>query len=160
MESVSLRYDSLLILVSEDNQSETAYGMDYYDCQALADFMGFKSGLKCNVVVRFVPGGDRILSQWLMNAMVQHRSTEELLVDQTHWELFLRRAGMNAFAAQIILSRMKAPEGVDGSSPVKAGLFGVTGFVEMSKHERVARFEELCGRRLIERVSDVIDARW
>lgn len=160
VEQVSLRYENLLVLVSEDNKSETTNGLDSYGSHALTEFIGFKAGLDCNVVVQFVPGGDQILAKWILSAVVQHRSSEELLADQTHWELFLRRAGMNAFAAQVVLAQMKAPEGVDGSSPSRAGCFGLTGFVEMAKQERIARFEGLCGRKLLKRVSEAIEIGW
>lgn len=99
---------------------------------------------------------------WIANTIVQNQLAEpfELLTDETHWESFLRRAGMNAFAAQMIISELKAPEGVDPTSPTKVGHFGLTGFVEMERMERVARFGRFCGRKLLERVSVVIDRDW
>jgi hypothetical protein len=55
---------------------------------------------------------------------------------------------------------LNAPEGVDPTSPTKAGLFGLAAFVEMAVEQRIARFGPLCGRGLLERVSAVIDAKW
>lgn len=81
-----------------------------------------------------------------------------MLLEETHWELFLRRAGLNAFAAQAVLAQLKAPDGVDAGSPSKAGTFGLTAFVEMGREQRVRRFGMMCGVRLMERVSAVVDA--
>ena len=67
---------------------------------------------------------------------------------------------MNAFAAQKILAELKAPDGVDTGSPTKAGQFGLTAFVEMGREQRIARFGNTCGRRLLERISAVVDTRW
>jgi hypothetical protein len=162
MEKVSIRYERVVVLVSEGRSDGSTNGLDEGGCQALTDFVGFTIGLESNVIIHFVGGGNETLSKWLVSTIVQHSVVGacDLLDDETHWELFLRRAGMNAYAAQAVLGELKAPEGVDPTSPSKAGCFGLVAFVEMDKEQRIARFERLCGRKLLERVSACIDERW
>jgi hypothetical protein len=155
-----VRYENIVVLVSEGRSDETTMGLDASDCLGLAEFVGYCQGLNASIVVQFVGGGVDTLSKWIGSVIVQHHSAESnLLQEQTHWELFLRRAGMNAFAAQAIISSVKAPDGVDTRSPTKAGHFGLTAFVEMGREQRVARFGHICGRRILENASAVIDAR-
>jgi hypothetical protein len=161
LEKVSLKYENLFVFIGENRADETSNGLDQTDCIALAEFIGFASGLDTNILVQFVGGGEVTLSKWIVSIILQHvMSDQELLLDETHWELFLRRAGMNAFAAQKILAELKAPGGVDTGSPTKAGQFGLTAFIEMGRKQRIARFGNTCGRRLLERVSAVVDTRW
>ena len=112
--------------------------------------------------MQFVGGGEATLSKWLASTIAENRVTgdSDLLQEETHWELFLRRAGMNAFAAQAVISGLKAPDGVDPTGPTKAGLFGLAAFVDMAAEQRIVRFGPLCGRRLLERVNAVVDANW
>lgn len=160
LEQVSLRYEKLIVLVSE-GQVETL-GLDEPSCQAFAEFLGFVAGLEATVVVHFVGGAEEMLARWLASCIVQYAAAEPLalLEDETHWELFLRRAGMNAYAAQLIISRLKAPEGVNSGSPSKAGLYGLNAFVEMGRDQRIVSFGEACGSKVLERVCAVIDKRW
>ena len=170
----SPRYERLLVLVGQnqnadplsDRISPDIQPLDDNDCVALAEFTAFCSTVPDDVQSTFVAGADEDLAKWTVAAMVKHGLTAEqeikLLQDETLWEVFLRRAGMNAFAAQAILATLKAPDG-DGTDA--AGLtetnFGLTAFAKMSVQERFARFETLLGgRRLLGRVSRVLDARW
>jgi hypothetical protein len=161
LERVSVRYEKLIVLISEGMLDETTCGIDVNDCQALSEFIGFTVGLNTSITVHFVGGGEETLSKWLISSIVQHAQDKvDLLDDETHWELFLRRAGFNAFAAQAIIVDLKAPEGVDPQSPSKVGHFGVIAFVEMGSEQRSARFAKTCGKKLMERVSIVLDAKW
>jgi hypothetical protein len=162
LEQVSTRYEKLVIYVSEGRADETTNGLDANDCAAYGSFAGFALGLNSSIIVQFVGGGEGALSKWLASTIAQNRVTGEssLLEEETHWELFLRRAGMNAFAAQAIMAELKEPDGVNALSPSKAGLFGLPAFVDMALEQRITRFGPLCGRGLIERVSTVIDADW
>jgi len=162
LEQVSIRYEKLAVYVSEGRADETTNGLDGNDCNAYSCFAGFALGLNSSITVQFVGGGEDTLSKWLASTIAQNRVTGEstLLEEETHWELFLRRAGMNAFAAQAVMAELKEPDGVNPLSPSKAGLFGLPAFVDMAVEQRITRFGPLCGRALIERVSAVIDADW
>lgn len=87
----------------------------------------------------------------------------KLLQEETLWEIFLRQAGLNAFAAQAILAKLKGPETGDIEMGPRDSVvyFGLAAFIRMSLQERVHRFERLLGgRNLTERVSKVLDAQW
>jgi hypothetical protein len=165
LEKISVRYERLIILVSEARTDEQTNGLDESDTLALAEAIGFCSSLEASVMIYFICGGDETLAKWLVAIMVQYGSLGgpgvQLLEDETLWELFLRRAGMNAYAAQVVIAELKAPEGVDVATGSKAGLFGITAFVEMAQEERTLRFEQLLGgRRVLEKVGRVLDANW
>ncbi|KAF6229028.1 hypothetical protein HO133_007142 [Letharia lupina] len=170
----SLRYERLLVLVSQNQNTAPSSDrtnidiqpLDDKDCTALAEFTAFCSTLPDEVQSIFIAGGEEDLAKWIVAAMVKHGlNTDQefkLLQDETLWEVFLRRAGMNAFAAQAILATLKAP----GRNEIDAAgthgtAFGLTAFAKMSVQERFAHFETLLGgRRLLGRVSRVLDARW
>ena len=168
----SQRYERLLVLISQNRSTEpdsantNVQSLDNDDCTALAGFTTFCCSLPDEVQTWFVAGGEEDLAKWIVAAMVKHGMDTDhelkLLQDETVWEVFLRRAGMNAFAAQAILATLKAPD----QNKVNAGSmqgpdYGLKAFVKMSLAERFAQFETLLGgRRLLQRVSRVLDARW
>ena len=167
------RYENLVVLVTEGltanggtelNDTSTT-GFKDLDCEAILELTGFCSSLE-GVQVINVGGGEEELLQWTVSLMVKHGivSDIKLLQDETLWEIFLRRAGMNAFAAQVILAELKAPElpyDTSTNSDQDSCEFGLTAFVKMSLSERIERFENVFGgRRLLCRVSRMIDARW
>lgn len=168
------RYERLIVLVSQGQERSHPPGNvgvdvrapDDSDCLALAEFVAFCSSLPEDVQPTFVAGSEEDLAKWIVAAMVKHgmNSDQEikLLQDETLWEVFLRRAGMNAFAAQAILATLKAPDTNEIDAAEKLGTdFGLTAFVKMSVQERFARLETLLGgRKLLGRVSRVLDARW
>ena len=97
-----------------------------------------------------------------------------LLPSETLWELFLVKAGLNPYAAQVVLSVLKKPEDhpsnqkenqqqqeqVQGEGSSGALLWGLRAFVQMGKEERMRNFAGLIGRKAVERVSDVLDQSW
>ena len=170
----SPRYEKLVVLVSQDQSNSSSsdrasigiQSLDDNDCTALAEFTAFCTTLSNEVQTIFVAGGEEDLAKWVVAAMVKHSVPTDqgikLLQDETLWEVFLRRAGMNAFAAQAILATLKAPDQSESEAAGKQRTdFGLTAFAKMSVQERFARFETLLGgRRLLGRVSRVLDARW
>ncbi|KAL2044333.1 hypothetical protein N7G274_003038 [Stereocaulon virgatum] len=166
--TTSPRYERLLILISQDRYTSDLAGsiseLDANDCEALIELTSFCANLQHEVTTTFIAGSEDDLAKWIVAMMVKYGVTEQeeikLLQDETQWEVFLRRAGMNAFAAQAILGKLKAPSGGEGG--VVDGVdFGLTAFVKMSLEERLVRFETLLGgRRVLKRVSNVLDARW
>ncbi|KAH8678652.1 hypothetical protein BGZ60DRAFT_525397 [Tricladium varicosporioides] len=162
LEKVSLRYDKLIVLITEGRKDESADGLAESDCLALAEFFGFVAGLPATVIVHFVAGGEETLAKWLASIVMQYRPVKEikLLSEETYWELFLRRAGMNTFAAQAVIAELRAPRGVDRLGATKTETFGLSTFVEMAAEQRSVQFGDLVGRRIVERVSVAIDGRW
>lgn len=169
---VAKRYERLIILISggngnlidpsgDDAIQTTLDPITSSDCAALAELMAFCSTLREDVQALFVPGGDEQLAQWIVATMARYCSNNmDLIQDETLWELFLRRAGMNAFAAQTVLCQLRPSSGEfeGGQGVVESGL---RVFVNMSLEERLRRFEGLLGgRSVLIRVSERLDARW
>lgn len=171
------RYEKLIIVLANDRTDSSgtrdatvsvATTLDQNDCEALMEFTSFCTSVLEETQVTLTNGGSEHLAHWIASLMVKHCIQTpgiKLLQDETLWEIFLRRAGMNAFAAQVILSELKAP--LDASQDDNNEMnerkvdYGLTAFVKMSLQERIARFELLLGgRRVLERVSRVLDARW
>ena len=170
----SPRFERLFVLVSQnvntdpslDIVSTAVQSLNDDDSTAFAELAAFCSGLPDEVQTFFVAGGEEDLAKWIVAMMVKHGMNADegikLLQDETLWEVFLRRAGMNAFGAQAILATLKSPvQNRCDTVDTQETEFGLTAFVKMSAEERFAQFETMFGgRRLLERVSKVLDARW
>ncbi|KAI5926687.1 hypothetical protein F4810DRAFT_724308 [Camillea tinctor] len=161
---VALRYERLIIIVSEDNQTdETMRNLTPFECSAYAEFCGFIAGLDMNAHVYYVGGGNDTLARWVLSFVTRHAreaaAVQDLIIqDETSWELFLRRAGMNAYAAQAILGTLKAPE---DAPKEQTGCFGLPAFVRMTRVERIQVFRGLMGgERVLSRVNEVMDVIW
>ncbi|KAK4989546.1 structural constituent of nuclear pore [Elasticomyces elasticus] len=164
---ITPRYECLIVLVGQDGHGDDQ-AIDERDCDALRELVGFAELIDAGVVVTFVSGGEEQLATWIVAAMAKYGVSEEqkLLQDETLWELFLRHAGMNAFAAQTVLAELKErvpSPGTETSSAEDIGdslpAFGLAAFVKMSADERVRKFERLLGgRRMLNRVSKALDA--
>lgn len=167
---VAPRYERLLILVGKDNILEYAtnesdnvapFEVDS-DYEAVTDFIGFCSSLKYEVQAMFIAGKEEQLAEWIVALMVKHAGDDvgiKLISEETRWELFLRRAGFNSFAAQAILGIPPEPSAAARVSTAEN--VGLVAFLKMSVEERIARFEEMFGgSELLKRVSSQLDARW
>lgn len=160
VEAVCMRYERLLVFISEASPDETSAAfLGGQECMAMAEFLGFCASLPCTVIASFVPGGHETLANWVAAGMVRYGTGGlSLLEEETNWEVFLRRCGMNSYAAQTVVMALKAPEGVH---PSRHRMFGIGAFVEMEHNERIHRFGPILdGERVLGRVSGVIDARW
>ncbi|KAL8853265.1 MAG: hypothetical protein Q9221_001876 [Calogaya cf. arnoldii] len=158
------RYERLIVVVSRVAISpnicfESMEDLDESDCEALVALTGFLSHLAAlsESELLFVDGDTSVLAKWTTSLVVKysvHNSTR-LLEEETQWEVFLRHAGMNAFAAQAVLGELKS------LAERERGAWGLREFILMSPEEKRRRFESvLGGRRLLERVGQVLDARW
>ena len=86
---------------------------------------------------------------------------------ETQWELFLRRAGLNPFAAQVMLAVMREEGGVipgdnalvfDHTESVRVS--ALSRFIEMSTEHRSRLFAGLIGDRVLRRIEAVVDNDW
>ncbi|KAK8119394.1 uncharacterized protein PG998_004020 [Apiospora kogelbergensis] len=164
IEKVSTRYERLIVLVSQANRvDESTRDLSASECASFAGFSGFVLGLNPDSQVYFVGGGEETLSKWLV-ALIRRHSPEAaevqslLLEEETTWELILRRAGMNAYAAQIILAELKA---ITIRGPQGQAMGELQRFILMTPQERIAQFSPLMGgSNVLARVGSVIDAQW
>ncbi|KAI9039561.1 uncharacterized protein KD926_009286 [Aspergillus affinis] len=87
-------------------------------------------------------------------------------MEETNWEHFLRRAGLNPYAARAVLSilhkeRVMRTEGEGDGSSYKQNKFGsLSLFMAMSSERRQELFGKLIGEKLISRVNLVIEKDW
>lgn len=163
IEKIALRYDRLIILVGGGGGPDnTLREMASSDAAALTDFQGFTSGLQCNTLVYYVGGGDDTLSRWVASLVCRHGQPDPsvqngLIEVETLWELWLRRAGFNVYAAQVVAAQLKVPK---TETDTKKEHHGLAAFVTMSRNERMHRFGPMVGPRVLERVSQTVDEIW
>ncbi|KAK0702088.1 hypothetical protein B0T26DRAFT_796174 [Lasiosphaeria miniovina] len=163
VENIAARYERLIIMVSEGNKhSETMSPPSQSDANALVEFRDFAAGIReTDIQVMYAGGGSGTLARWIAAAVCKHASEalpvqHLLLQEETCWELFLRRAGMNVYAAHVVLGTLKLPDGEQAIGGKQ--LYGLPQFVAMTREKRLEIFEELFGgRRLLDRVSSAID---
>lgn len=164
VEKASLRYERLIVLVGGDgDKDEVVDLMSSSDSAALLELHGFASGLESNVQVHYVVGGDKTLSHWVATficryGLVDQQILSVLLETETLWEVFLRRAGFNVFAAQAVASQFKPPS--DAADTMTSVPCGLSAFMTMTRDERVRRFGHLVGARTLDRVSRNLGQLW
>lgn len=175
--SIARRHEHLVVLVSEGasvttDESVSIRPLDQSDCEALADTSSWAQTLDADVQISYIPGGESEVSKWLASSISHLGVVDDslqLLQDETMWERWLRRAGMNAFSAQAVLCQLKLPDAESArvsTSSVSAempanGRFGLAAFVSMDVEERVERFGPLLGgERLLRSVSETFDKGW
>lgn len=163
IEKIALRYDRLIILVGGEGGPDNSFReVGSSDAAALTDFQGFASGLQCNTLVYYIGGGDDTLSRWVASLVCRHGQTDPnvqngLIEVETLWELWLRRAGFNVYAAQMVAGQLKVPK---TETDTKQGHHGLAAFTTMTRNERMRRFGPMVGPRVLERVSQVVDEIW
>lgn len=158
--SVAARYERIMVLVSDRPMSADSQGhienIDSRDSAAIADLIKQTAVLETEIQVVYAAGGMDNLVKWTAAAISRSASAEhKLLGDETLWERFLRKAGLNSYAAQVVLGSMKPAE----SSEVSAS--GLAAFVMMNAEQRVQRFGPMMGGDgLLRRVSRMLDGKW
>ncbi|TLD27169.1 hypothetical protein PspLS_04633 [Pyricularia sp. CBS 133598] len=161
------RYERLVVLVSDKSLDDTILPMAQADELAFAEFQAFARGLQdvADISVFWVGGGQTSLARWVASLATECASVETapfyrlLCQSESHWELFLRRAGMNTFAAQMVCGLLQNPYGTEAASVF--GGSGLAAFVNMTANERAQRYGSvLGGRRVLDRVSEVVDQNW
>lgn len=164
IEKASLRYSQLVVLVGGEGGNDDALPqMSPSDAAALTELQGFATGLDCDIHVHCIGGGESTLSTWVVFGLCRYGIPDyslqtNLLEVETLWELFLRRAGFNVYAAQAVASQLKPAE-VDGEMAKPEG-HGLGAFVTMTRAERLRKFGQIVGPRVVERVSVAIDEVW
>lgn len=154
---VSEKYESLFILVSESNPLGEYVGSPTpSDISGYADFVRFTTSLGAGISTHLVSGCDETLSKWALSIMSRYSSSAHqfgpfLDVRDGAWELFLRRAGLNISAAQIIA----------GLLVCEYGQGGLASFLSMRAEERVSKYGQIMGgRRILNNVSRILDREW
>lgn len=113
------------------------------------------------------------LLNWILALIEQHGFPSKgldflkslvFLTEATAWETFLRRAGLNPSAAQVVLGMLKRPAQTHSGAERQRGeqpeLWGIRKLVQMSQEEREHFFEAVVGKRAIERLGQMLDFVW
>jgi hypothetical protein len=139
----------------------------------------------------FVPSTPDIIGEWVVSLAQKHALTgptfrtannrttglrivpSALTVEKaSNWELFLRQAGMNPFAALTTLSIMRKAEREDLESAGqitdefvykfdrKRRVRSLSKFMEMSRERRKELLEGIVGGRVLSRVEEVVEQDW
>ncbi|KAI7214285.1 hypothetical protein KC333_g6099 [Hortaea werneckii] len=167
--AVSRRYEKLFVLISEGRPAET---LDERDAEAITGLLSFAAAhIDIEVEIKYVPGELTVMCEWIAVIISSGNDAQDikLLAEETTWERFLREAGLNAFAAQVIsakLQRLGVGGQRDSSSTLASSGFhactsGLSAFVSMSVEERVRLFGPLLGGDFVlRRASEVVDGMW
>ena len=168
---VSSRYDRLLVLVSEglrqdSKESPTTGPLDSRDIRTISDVVSFATSLENTVEVQFVAGGEPQLVTRLaacISRTVVLDNSINLMQDESIWERTLRQAGLNPFAAQYVLSRLKLKDasiGLETSSISGTSFtspFGLAALTQMTASQRTEMFGPAVGPRVVENLTVALD---
>ncbi|TIA34971.1 hypothetical protein D6C78_06467 [Aureobasidium pullulans] len=155
------RYERLIVMVHEDRAGSQQRPLDSRESGEIVSLVNFCAAQSHEIQVMYIPGDEIALAIWIVASMVRFGLNDpevQLLQDETSWELFLRKAGMDVFAAQVILIKLKVPDSVP--SPSDKRQYGLPAFVMMGEAERLRRFGGLFGgEKILRKVSMAIDGR-
>ncbi|KAG9523942.1 hypothetical protein KCV07_g2289, partial [Aureobasidium melanogenum] len=156
------RYERLIIMVHEDRCSDQQRPLDSRESGELVSLINFCTAQSHDIQVMYIPGDEPALATWIVASMIRYGLDDpevHLLQDETSWEVFLRKAGMDAFAAQAVLTKLKAPDPMP--IPSSGQYYGLPAFVMMDEAERLRRFGALFGgEKILRKVSMAIDGCW
>ncbi|CAD0108906.1 unnamed protein product [Aureobasidium uvarum] len=156
------RYERLIIMVHEDRSSDQHHPLDSRESGELVSLINFCAARSHDIQVMYIPGDEPALATWIVACMIRFGLDDpevQLLQDETSWELFLRKAGMDAFAAQVVLINLKAPDPMPAHSTDQC--YGLPAFLMMDEAERLKMFGTLFGgEKILRKVSMAIDGCW
>ncbi|UNI13405.1 hypothetical protein JDV02_000153 [Purpureocillium takamizusanense] len=155
--NASLKYETLIVLVSESNMAgEFSGSLSPSDLASYADFARFANSLCTRVPTFLVPGANGTLAQWIL-AFLCHCSTgtaslaNVITLEESPWELFFRRAGLNAMSAQIISKSLLA----------EYGNSGLAEFLDLPMQMKIAKYGTvLGGHKALARCSRLLGRSW
>lgn len=155
--AVAPMYECLKVLVSGDNpQSESVEPLSDNDCESYADFVAFTLAIEdVDIRVMYIGGGSKTLASWTVAITFQllppSNVQNTLLERETGGETFLRRAGLNAYASQVLLANLERMHGDAALSQ----------FLKMSARQKVYAFHEILGgKRALQKVANRFSQPW
>lgn len=157
VQAVSSKYEYLFVLVSEANPvGEYVGSPSTSDMTAYADFVCFAASLQRGITTYLVPGAECTLSKWILSLMCHYSPQAKQLgkaldFHDSTWELFLRRAGLNINAAQVISEALAS----------EYSNLGLAHFLTMTTEELVSKFGPVMGgERVLRHVSRDLQQAW
>ena len=157
------RFERVSVLVGAVQGGQLGQ-LDSHHARAYSDLINFCTSLDAHVSVFLASGTEKDLARWIICSICSNTPLLEdvkLLQEITYWELYLRRAGLNTFATQGVLSELKGANLSQQPSSFSGPAHGLVAFIAMSGAQRIDRFEELMGgRRVLSTVNEVLDTVW
>ncbi|KAH7150506.1 hypothetical protein B0J13DRAFT_289844 [Dactylonectria estremocensis] len=148
IQRVSEKYESLFVFVSEANPHGEYVGTpSASDMTAYADFVRFTTSLQAGITTELVHGAEETLSKWVLALMARFATASLkfahlISAHDTEWGLFLRRAGMNIVASQVLERMLEAD----------FGDLGMIRFLDASLEEMVLKYGLVMGHRVLTNV--------
>ncbi|CAK3873128.1 Hypothetical predicted protein [Lecanosticta acicola] len=177
--TIALRYETLLLLVPDDRNSTSFDDSDASALQSLHHIPG------CQPI--YLPSHEPVfLARWIASLIISASPSLNdspplpLLPEETLWESFLRKAGLNAFAAQTVLGIIIGSRGESTTTATTSdnhhdaggagGGNGLATFVMMHPDERIRIFAPKMmmggggggggGEQVLKRVNANLEAGW
>jgi hypothetical protein len=165
---ISERYENIYVLVRVPSIAGAKIpAIDAGTMSSILSLHVFCVSLARNVTPLLIPGSENVLMAWICSIASHHGicsgkdedvAWSSYLDEETQWEIFLRHAGLNAFAAQCVLGALKTVGDRKGGDGVT--LPGLSLFIEMDPAERRALFSGLVGERLLNRAEKILEQQW
>ena len=162
LSALAQRYDRLIVLISQgsivvSHHTPSSGPTGEVEQRALQQLRLFTTSLKGSTVrVEYIAGGEIALAQTIVREMAAHADGKwqgELAEQESLAELELRHAGLNAYAALVVLAELNCGERDCKTMSDEDKAEALVRFVNMSHVQRVGRFEGLLGgRRALDRI--------
>ncbi|PLB35608.1 uncharacterized protein BDW47DRAFT_127999 [Aspergillus candidus] len=168
------RYEQIYVLITHTtpppaqntnpNHNHQPWTADEQILSNLTSLAAFCASLAPHVTVQplILPSGAETAARWVLALAKKHaialpEGNQGLdSVEETCWEVFLRRVGLNPYAARALLGALKADSGTDGGGEL-SGLWGLWGMWS-EPNRRVLR--ELIGERVFHRMEGILEKDW
>ncbi|KEF55371.1 uncharacterized protein A1O9_08121 [Exophiala aquamarina CBS 119918] len=163
-------YDHVFVVATVSRILGDAFPQSHMD--VISTFTGYCASFMSAIVtpVWVVPEKvpaktDAAINAWTWSLICQHAfpaskqsSPVTLIHDETSWEHFLRKAGMNPMSSQVVLGMLHKDSSTQEDHANEP--WGLSRLVRMSTDERMKSFEGVIGERAVGRISAALDREW
>lgn len=180
------RYESLYVVICHNAPSPVekpaTWTADKRTLGSLTELTAFCHSLSTisTVVPLMLPSSPETVAEWIL-ALVQKHTDQthsgrpgchfphqlgdiEFQDEESLWELFLRRVGLNPYAAQAVLTGLNGKQAsrrpIEDFAQEQGMRSSLSTFVEMSTEERRALFQDSIGARTLEHIDTIVGKDW
>lgn len=180
------RYERLYVLISHSGgTAKKQITADKRTLESMTSLTAFCNSVSVHstiIPLIIVPSAPETIAQWILGLAYRHSfrlpetsvprsigfmpinpsinksSIDPTMIEtETQWELFLRRAGLNPFAAQVVLLVLRREEEKLRLVSTYGTVPALSRFGEMSTETRRRLFAGLIGERVLKRVEAIYD---
>ena len=164
------RYENIYVLIthttpppppnSDPQHKHQPWTADEQILSNVASLAAFCASLAPQITVQplVIPSGAETVARWVLALAKKHAiafsgGSQGLgSVEETCWEVFLRRVGLNSYAARALLDSLKGSSGTGGGGEL-------SGLLEMSEQKRRV-WSGLIGERVFRRLEEILEKDW